>query len=195
MNFFSEYSRKKTLSARKQMLVGLVIVVVLAAFAAGVLYFINMRAQADRDVAEIQAQLAGTDKIRAQLMAEQRTLSVYRQVQDALESADYVMSRLNYFTADDAREIISAMPEGVKLVSFSLSHTVLDIQGELDSMAVLASLMQNLEDTGMFILVTPAGASLVAAPTGSDPTGQDTQAEDDIVKFSIRCTLEGVPLR
>ena len=187
MNFFNEYSRKKKSANKMQLIIGAIVILAVAAFTFGTLYFINMRTEADKRVSNLQSQLADTEASRERLRSEQERLAVYRQVYDALEAIDITLSHVNFFTGNNVRTILNAMPEGVTIEAFVLKDLSLDVSGYLDSMGTLASLLQNLEDTGLFILVTPSNAVI---------TSEGIQGEEEeAFMFTVSCTLRGVSLR
>jgi len=158
---------------------GLIIIAVFAAFAFGFEYFFNLREEADREVRILEAELATKAPLGNELSAQQARLHIYNEVLHHFQAIEIALSYVNFFTAEDARAIIASMPTGVELESFRVAHTALELTGELDSMATLASLMENLEATGLFGSVTPARAV----------------SDVGVIRFAIECTFLGVALR
>ena len=211
MNFFDGYGKEKKTSSRNKLIVVGVALVLIAVFAFISLTLFNRRNEADRLTAELTATLAATEGTRAELEMMMTIVDARQGIFNALEAIDITLDNVNFFTADYFRTIVRALPEGATANVISVSPPSIGILGVLDELATLPSVMQNLENTGLFSSVLPAGAVMdPRTPEGEPdivlhlaPTSLATSVSvpgfsADMLgeghPFAVECTLEGVML-
>ena len=211
MNFFSGYDKAKKNTGKYKMLIGALAPVIALGLAFGAVHLISMRVLWDRNVAELEQELQGLQHLRVELDAARAKVNATEKVFDALNVVDSTLNQVIFFSSDDAYRIINAVPEGVTIGSFVVEPPFVYLAGGLDSMATLPSLMQNLENTGIFLAVTPTNAALnTLTPEGHDiplelilspgsigggaAPGYSPAMQGEENVFAITCVMKGVPL-
>ena len=191
MNFFNDYSKKQKSSHQKQIIVISTVIIMALAFVAGAFYLYMIRKEWDNKVAEKEFELSLVNDRSAEVSKERAKLDIYNELFSSLERIDFSIDKVSFFTAGHVRTIMACMPENVTIDSFVLNGIRLNIDGELDSMATLASLIHNLEYTGLFTSVTPAIASLGIDEVTTDNGSTVTDSFVEVITYSITCTLKG----
>ena len=189
MNFFSDHYKKQKSSHNKQIIIIVMAISIALVFLASTLYLYLERKKWDENVNQLEEELLIVPDFSAELAVAQNELSVYEGLFNALARVDSQLKAVSFFKADNVRTIMACMPENVNIDTFILNGVRLSIEGELDSMATLASLVQRLEETGLFISVTPATATVDADESLST---RDNPVE--IITYSISCILKGATL-
>ena len=196
MNFFNSYGRAKKSSNQNHLIIGAVALVLLASAAFCTFSLFSKRTEWDGKVAALEAQLKESPYSRAQLDELNKRLDAFQRLYDALKLIDSTIKYVNFFTADDARIITRSLPEGTDIGTFELNGITLLITGTLDDIAMLPSVMQNLEDTGLFTEVMVASASLLQIDSyliqGDEGTIEQAQTD---VEYAVKCTLKGGALK
>ena len=196
MNFFNSYGRAKKSSNQNHLIIGAVALVLLASAAFITFNLFSKRTEWDGKISALEAQLKESPYSKEQLDEIQTRLGAFQQLYDALKLIDSTIKYVNFFTADDAYTIVKSLPAGADIGTFELNGTSLTITGTLDNMGILPSVMQNLEDTGLFTEVMTSSATLLLLDSYliESDDGILLQSQTDI-EYAVKCTLKGGALK
>ena len=195
MNFFNLYGKAKKSLYQSKIIISAIVFALITAAVVGAAYLHDVRTQWDNKITPLEEKLERMTNSDERLSVEQTRLDAYRRLYDIAVNIDSAINTVNFFTDDDARVIIEAMPAGVTVNKFILDGINLEITGMLDNMAILPSLMHNLKATGLFVDVSTTSAILYQSVDGSPKnadrfTGVNPQADDGLFSDANQLTTE-----
>lgn len=187
MNFFNEFLVEKQNIFLKSARTGLIALIVFSALFGVYAYYSRQYYDLTTELAEVEFLLADPAfvRVKEETSRENKKLAELKRYHSAISAINERFAGLHHISAAENEDIFVAFPLGVYLSGFSVQGVSVSFNGSIDDIKLLPAIIQNLEDTGLFSVITNTSSGI----------NSEADSEDESIlpeyNFSLNCTLKG----